>query len=279
MNIAEANLHRHLTRVVGPRDPVTSFDRLEEVGEYIADQFRRLGLEVSEERFRVEARFFRNVIGTLPGTSKEEILVVAHYDAVEGTPGADDNASGVAGLLEIGRALAQSRFRRTITLLATTLEECGYQGSLHHVREALRTRRPIRGVLDLEMIGYVGETQMAPPGVPAPPVGNFIGVVGNSPSAFLVETFREASRRFVPDLPVETLIIGGNGEELPMVRLSDHAPFWDAGFPAVMITDTSFLRNPHYHERSDTLETLNLPFLRKVAIATTYTAALLAERI
>ncbi len=277
MDISEAALHRHLTRIVGPRDLFTSFDRLEEVAEYIADQLRGLGLEVSEERFRVEARFFRNVLGILPGTSEEEILVVAHYDTVEGTPGADDNASGVAALLEIGRILAQSRFRRTLKLLATTLEEYGYQGSLHHVREALRKGRRIAGVLDLEMIGYVGETQMAPPGVPAPPVGNFIGVVGNHPSAFLVETFREAARRFVPDLPVETLIISGNGEELPMVRLSDHAPFWDAGFPAVMITDTSFLRNPHYHEPSDTLETLNLPFLQKVAMATMYTATLLAE--
>ena len=69
----------------------------------------------------------------------------------------------------------------------------------------------------------------------------------------------------------------GNGEDLPVVRLSDHAPFWDAGYPAVMITDTAFLRNPHYHQRTDTLETLDLPFLRNVAAATAVAAALLAD--
>jgi Zn-dependent M28 family amino/carboxypeptidase len=88
-----------------------------------------------------------------------------------------------------------------------------------------------------------------------------------------------SARRAVPALPVETLVVAWNGYLLPIVRLSDHAPFWDVGFPAVMITDTAFLRNPHYHQPSDTLDTLDLPFLTQAATATAAAAADLARPV
>lgn len=100
--------------------------------------------------------------------------------------------------------------------------------------------------------------------------------MGNRASRHLVEVYAEAVKRFVPDLPVETLIVEGKGERVPMVRWSDHAPFWDAGYPAIMITDTAFFRNPHYHQPTDTLDALDLPFLRRTASATAVAAATLS---
>lgn len=275
--ISESGARGHLERLIGPRDPFDGQAKMEAAADYIADVFQRFGLPVIEDRFRVEGRWFRNLVASLPGTSSDEqVMVVAHYDTVPDCPGADDNASGVAGLLEVAGALARHRFHKNLVFVAFALEEYGYPGSLHYVQQARDRRTAIAGVFDLEMIGYTSPVQTAPPGVPTPAVGDFIGVVGNRRSEGLVSLFKEGAARFVPSLAVEGLIVENNGEDLPVVRLSDHTPFWDAGYPAVMITDTAFLRNPHYHLGTDTLDTLDLPFLRKVAAATAVATALLA---
>ena len=275
--VSQSGVRRHLERLVGPRDPLAGQARMEAAADYIADAFRRCGLSVAEDRFRFEGQMYRNLIASLPGSSSDgHVLVVAHYDTVPDCPGADDNASGVAGLLEAAEALACNRFQKDLVFVAFALEEYGYPGSLHYVQQARARRATIAGVFDLEMIGYTSPMQAAPPGVAAPAVGDFIGVVANRHSEGLVSLFKGGAARFVPTLSVEGLIVEGNGEALPVVRLSDHAPFWDAGYPAVMITDTAFLRNPHYHLPTDTLETLDLAFLRNVAAATAVAAALLA---
>jgi Zn-dependent M28 family amino/carboxypeptidase len=226
----------------------------------------------------VDGQTFRNVVAAQPGVRapEEQVLIAAHYDTKPATPGADDNASAVAAMLEVSRILAGQRYGRTLLFVGFTLVEYGYGGSRRFVREAKRTGQSIVGVLDLEMVGFTAPTQRLPPGIRARTTGDFIGVVGNRKSRRLVETFVAAARQAASDLPVETLIVAWNGRLLPIVRLSDHAPFWDAGYPAVMITDTAFLRNPHYHQPSDTLETLDLPFLARVTRATAATAARLA---
>lgn len=275
--ISEDGVRRHLEHLVGPRDPFDGKAAMEAAADYIADAFRRLDLAVAEDAFRFEGHWYRNLVASLPGASSNgQVLVVAHYDTVPDSPGADDNASGVAGLLEVAGALSRHRFQRDLIFVAFALEEYGYPGSLHYVQRARDRHAAIDGVFDLEMIGYTSSTQTVLPGVPSPAVGNFIGVVGNRRSERLVSVFKDGADRFVPSLPVESLVVDGNGEDLPVVRLSDHAPFWDAGYPAVMITDTAFLRNPHYHLGTDTLDTLDLPFLRKVAAATAVATALLA---
>lgn len=275
---AEARIRRDLVALVGPRDPCAHLEALEAAGAYVAEQFRAAGLAVSEDAFSAEGRPFRNVIGTLreATASQEEVLVVAHYDTKPGTPGADDNASAVAAMLESARILAPMRFHRTLRFVGFSLEECGYLGSRHFARRARREGRRIVGVLDLEMVGYTSRKQRLPPGIRGRRTGDFIGVVGNKRSRALVEAFVASARRAVPSLPVESLVVAWNGYLLPIVRLSDHASFWDAGFPAVMITDTAFLRNPHYHRWSDTLDTLDLPFLAQVTRAVAATAADLA---
>jgi Zn-dependent M28 family amino/carboxypeptidase len=276
--VSEAGVTLHLERLVGPRDPYEGRAAMEAAADYIADCFARCGLEVLEDRFPFQGGSYRNLVARLPGASSDEqVLIVAHYDTVPDCPGADDNASGVAGLLAAAQALGRHRFQRELVFVAFALEEYGYPGSLHYVRRAKARRAAIAGVFDLEMIGYTSPTQIVPPGVRAPSVGNFIGVVANRRSERLVSLFQDGAVRYVPRLPVEGLVVEGNGEAFPAVRRSDHAPFWDAGYPAVLITDTSFLRNPHYHLSSDTLETLNLSFLRDVTAATTVSAALLAD--
>ncbi|HSB81692.1 MAG TPA: M28 family peptidase [Candidatus Methylomirabilis sp.] len=272
---SQKRLHADLLALIGPRDPHANLHALNAAADYVAMEFARCGLEVSEEPFEMEGRRFRNIVGTCAGTTaaEERILVVAHYDTKPGTPGADDNASAVAAMLEVARLLAPRRWQRTLQFVGFTLEEYGYQGSRRFARQAKREGRQILGVLDLEMVGYTSQSQRLPAGIRARTSGDFIGVVGNRRSRGLIDAFVESARQSVPTLPVETLIVTWNGRLLPIVRLSDHAPFWDAGFPAVMVTDTAFLRNPHYHEPSDTLETLDLPFLTQVTTATAATAA------
>ncbi len=130
-------------------------------------------------------------------------------------------------------------------------------------------------MISLEMVGFkttVPGSQSYPPYVDArqyPDTGDFIAVVGNEPSANLAQVLAEGMASSVPSLKVETLVVPGQGRNFKEVRLSDHSPFWDADIPAVMVTDTAFFRNPHYHQPSDTLETLDLEFILDNARAVT----------
>lgn len=277
-SISRDAIDKHLSALIGPRDPICSPGALEAAGDYVGQCLREAGLEVVEDPFIEDGQRFRNVVGTLRGTvdPDSQVLVIAHYDTVEGTPGADDNASAVAGMLEIARVLAGVRPPRTVRFVGFTLEEYGFRGSVRFARRAAAERQRILGVLDLEMIGFTSEEQGAPPGIPAPPRGDFIAVVGNARSRALVQAYAAAAKEVVPALPVQPLVLPGNGEGLPIARLSDHSSFWDAGYPAVMITDTAFLRNPNYHLPTDDRASLDLTFLTRVTAATAATAARLA---
>jgi Zn-dependent M28 family amino/carboxypeptidase len=188
-------------------------------------------------------------------------------------PGADDNASAVAALLELARWVGPyldklARFAARLQLAAYDLEESGFIGSLSHCRQLLRGLTPVSGMMSLEMLGYTDArpgSQQLPPELAGkyPDVGNFIGVCGNEDSRELIE-LTTASLKSIEGLPVESLAVPDRGEALPPTRLSDHSSFWDHGYPALMITDTSFMRNPHYHQQSDTADTLDYAFLAKV---------------
>lgn len=203
-----------------------------------------------------------------PLGSGPRFLVGAHLDSRPETPGADDNASAVAALLEIARHLPVNWPADPVLgleLAVFDLEEHGMLGGAQRAREIHDEGIDLRGMVSLEMLGYCdhrpGSQQLR--GL-YPDVGDFIGVVGNQDSERLIERFRAGLER-VRGLPVQSLAVPMNGLPVPETRLSDHSPFWDAGYPALMITDTSFLRNPHYHLPSDTLETLDLDFLAKVS--------------
>ncbi len=200
------------------------------------------------------------------------LCVGAHLDSRPDTPGADDNASAVATLLEIARLLGEdwpADAQLEVELVAFDLEENGMLGGREHARLAREAGTDLRGMISLEMLGYCDHrpnSQQLPRSLVGlyPDTGDFIAIIGNQNSTELIEVTRQGMAT-VDQLPVETLQVPENGTLLQATRLSDHSPFWDAGFSALMITDTSFLRNPHYHQPTDTLETLDFEFLYAVA--------------
>lgn len=272
----------HIRALEGVRHPVTAPEALERAADYITESLRSQGYEMTEHLFLDNGRPFRNIIATRHGLNhpQERVVVLAHYDTVEGSPGADDNASGVAVLLEIATVLARFGFERTVHFIAVSLEEnrkiddpgTGTRGSRALAIHARENGWDIEGVIVLESVAFAGDTvvQTVPAGItiPVPATGNFIAVVVNEMSKDLSDGFVRAVQRYRADLPHVVLAVPGKGEMLPDSRRSDHAPFWDEGFRAVMVTDTTNFRSPHYHRPTDTLATLNPEFTAKVCCAT-----------
>lgn len=268
----------HIKRVEGVRHPVTAPAALEQAGEYIARTLGALGYAVGKAHFEDSGSSFSNVLAAKAGTlsPQRRVLVVAHFDTVSGSPGADDNASGVAVLLEMATILRNIPLEKSVLFAGVNLEEnsdktvsgTGTRGSRALARMAREQGWEIDGVVVLESVAFAGDAvlQTIPAGVPpeVPKEGNFIAAIGNEASQSLVEGFGRAIERHGLHLPCVPLVVPGNGEILPDTRRSDHAPFWDHGFPALMLTDTTNFRNPHYHQPSDTLDTLNLPFAAEV---------------
>ena len=281
----------HIRALEGVRHPVTAPEALERAADYITESLRSQGYEMTEHLFLDNGRPFRNIIATRHGLNhpQERVVVLAHYDTVEGSPGADDNASGVAVLLEIATVLARFGFERTVHFIAVSLEEnrkiddpgTGTRGSRALAIHARENGWDIEGVIVLESVAFAGDTvvQTVPAGItiPVPATGNFIAVVVNEMSKDLSDGFVRAVQRYRADLPHVVLAVPGKGEMLPDSRRSDHAPFWDEGFRAVMVTDTTNFRSPHYHRPTDTLATLNPEFAAKVCCATAGTVLEMAR--
>lgn len=270
--VSSAELKKKLQYIVGERHPFTSPRHLSVVEDYIQREFKGYGLKVESDAFLYRGGSYRNVIGhTEAERNAPVVLLGAHFDSVAGTPGADDNASGVAVLLEAARILSGVRLQSKLLFCAFNLEEFNMIGSAHLARKLRAAGAMIRAMVSLEMVGFTDVRsggQRYPVGLRwfYPDRGDFIGIVGNWRSSLLLRHFARSMRQ-VRGLPVETLTVFGNGILLPQVRLSDHSPFWDLGYPALLITDTAFFRNPHYHGPSDTLETLNPDFMAKVCEA------------
>lgn len=281
----EFRLRTHLQVLVGERHPLSSPAHLQQAERYLYEQFSKLGLTVTTHEFEAMGGIYRNVIGVAHPPSKQgepvlpPLIVAAHYDTVPGSPGADDNASALAVLLDVAQRITQTLLSRPIHFIAFCLEEEDLLGSRAYVAHLTATRKPVQGAIILECVGYARDedgSQKIPPGVPiaVPTVGNFLAVIGNQSSSSLTMAVEQAMR---PHLPVLPLIVPGNGELLPDTRRSDHTPFWEHGFPAVMLTDTANFRNPHYHRPTDTIDTLNLDFMSAVADGLTAAIVCLTE--
>ncbi len=262
-------LRRNLQAIVGERSPFSGQRHLAEVESFIEKELASYGLAVESDTFPYRGKNFRNIVGRLSAQRGASLIILgAHFDSVEGTPGADDNASGLAVLLEAARLLSRARLRSELLFCAFNLEELNMIGSTYFAKKLKAAEVKVDAMISLEMIGYTDPrpgSQKYPIGLSwlYPERGDFIGVIGNWYSSSLLRRFTRQMRQ-VPGLPVETLSVPGNGGLVPAVRLSDHSPFWDLGYPALMVTDTSFFRNPHYHGPRDTLDTLNLDFMAKV---------------
>ena len=244
---------------------------------FIEREFASLGYEVQSQWYESDGRQVRNIIVEKRGEHPENasIIIGAHYDTVVGTPGADDNATGVAGLIEVSRLLKEHNNKRTIRFVAFPHEEPPYfythrMGSRQYARNLKESGENIFAMLALEMLGYAGEgfKQLYPAPLLRilgryPEDGNYIALVSNLRSTRVLSMVREAMRQR-GTVGVESLSAPGF---IPPLFLSDHSSFWKYGFPALMITDTAFLRNPHYHSSTDTANTLNYEFLANVVEA------------
>jgi len=280
--ISIENLKQHTRNIHFDRSPYDRYHELEQAAQYIRGEFLKMGMEVKEDLFQWQGRFYKNIVAEKRGmTSPDKVFILgAHYDTVPGSPGADDNASGIAVLLEVARNIQAARLGSTLKLVTFSLEEYDYAGSTHYVEDAREGEEEILGMISLEMVGFTSLKQNYPHYLNPkeyPNVGDFVGIVANDESKTLMERVRRSFRSYIPQLPSEFLLVPGNGEGMEEARLSDHSPFWDQGFPALMVTDTAFLRNPNYHLPSDTIETLDFEFMRKVAIGIFYSILDLAK--
>jgi len=278
--VSSDNLLRWVDELSGLRHGSENPAALEERAVVIEQLLGRFGLEVASQEVPFAGRAYRNLVATLPGREPQlpMLLLGAHYDGPSGSPGADDNASGVAVLLETARLLAGTAPRRTLKFVAFTLEEPQYIGrfligSRHYAELARRNGEDYAVALVLESVGYCDQregSQLLPPLVRVPGIsrGNFLAVIGNHRSRHYAEQFTQITARRAPHLPVipycaPPLV----ARFIPQLFLSDHASFWGQGYPALMLTDTVPLRNPHYHQPTDTPETLDATFLAGVALA------------
>jgi hypothetical protein len=238
---------------------------LDSVAQYIFDQLSLCCDTVYFQDFFVNGQKYRNVIGSLTNKNKESIVVGAHYDVAGDQDGADDNASGTAGLLELARMLSKDSLNRQIDFVAYSLEEPPYfrtnnMGSYIHAKSIQEEGKKIKGMICLEMIGYFDETKNSQ----HYPVG-FLKLFYGSKANFImvVQKFgngkfgRRVTRFMKRQELIRTKSFKGPSF-IPGVDFSDHLNYWKFGYSAVMITNTSFYRNKNYHQQTDKLETLDL---------------------
>ena len=273
LTVSPDRLYTHvamLAETFFPRN-YTHTENLDRTAEYVRNEFKQAGGLISEQPFEMEGKTYRNVIATFGPATSERIVVGAHYDACGELPAADDNASGVAGLIELAYLLGRSNLRLRLDLVAYTLEEPKFVdaggdglfrtvgGSAVHA-ESLRIQgAAVRLMLSLEMIGYFSDepgSQIYPNPIfrllyPSP--GNFALVVGRLQDFWLARKVTRAMRKASP-LPVYSL---NAPAWLKGVDWSDHYSYWKRNYPALMITDTAFNRNREYHKSGDTAQRLD----------------------
>lgn len=254
-----------LSADIGSRS-VYEYERLDAAKDYIITSLSAMGHKPELQTYLYEGKSFSNIIVTITGKDRprEVVLIGAHYDTYAGTPGADDNASGVAVLLELCRFLKSDQPGRTIKFVFFTLEEppvfrSEFMGSAVYADRAHEKGENIVAMLCLEMVGYYSD-QKGEQGFPLPlmrlfypTTPNFIAVVGNLGSRRLVYDVADSLRK-EGGVSAKTM---ATFSYFPGVDFSDHRSFWKHGYPAVMITDTAFFRNPNYHGETDTIETLD----------------------
>jgi len=272
----KTNLTTHISYLadeIGERN-VFAYESLQKTAQYIEDNFKKFRYEVQSQEFTVQMRKVRNLIAEIPGGAKaNEIVVIgAHYDTVYDCPGADDNSSGVAALLELARLLKESHPARTVRFVAFVNEEPPWfqtddMGSLVYAEQAHKLKENIVAAISIETIGMYSDakgSQQYPAGFKSlyPSKGDFIAFIGNVGSLGLVRdavrSFR-ASTRF----PSEGSAVPA---AIPGVGWSDQWAFWEQGYPAIMVTDTATFRNPNYHQPTDKPDTLDYDRMARVVL-------------
>lgn len=267
-----------------------SLAKLDSVRSFISDYFEGADFILTESKGVQNESAFQNIIGDKVGTNGDSIIIVgAHYDTVEGSPGGDDNTSGVAALMELAKCLEGLQFKKTIRLIAFDAEEMGLVGSRHYVKSDLTEAGKVSAYFNYDMIGYFSEannSQPFPEGMDAlfPEAykkvsadkfkGNFLLLMANNRSFPLATSFEKNANLYATGLKTLIINIPENGEMAPNIfRASDHASFWDAGVPALSIGDTGNVRNLNYHSAADIKSTISFKYIVQNLQATLATLA------
>ena len=261
-----------LTSVNPPRN-YRNPDSLNEIAGYIHDELARLDCKVKFQPYQVQGIEYKNVIASFGEGPGKRIIVGAHYDVYGDYPGADDNASAVAGLLETARLLNRNnaKLKSPVDFVAYTLEEppffdTEFMGSAIHARFLHDNNTTIKLMICFEMIGYYSD-QPNSQGFPLPGLslmypdkGNFIAVVGKFSQRKIVKRVKQLMKKYseIDVYPVAIPFLDA------LAGLSDQKSYWKYNYPAVMINDTSFFRNPNYHSETDTIDTLNFEKMGEV---------------
>jgi Zn-dependent M28 family amino/carboxypeptidase len=270
----KTNLTKHISYLageIGERN-VIAYEPLQKTEQYIKDNLTKLGYDVKSQEYVVQMRKVHNLVAEIPGGSRaREIVVIgAHYDTVYDCPGADDNTSGVAALLELARLVKDSHPARTVRFVAFVNEEPPWfqtddMGSLVYAEQAHKLNENIVAAVSIETIGMYSDaegSQQYPAGFKSlyPSKGNFIAFIGDLGSRGLI---RDAvgSFRATTQFPSEGSAVPA---AIPGVGWSDHWSFWQEGYPAIMVTDTAPFRNPNYHEPTDKPDTLDYDRMARV---------------
>jgi len=265
--IDTVSIRNHLEYITGTERPrnYRNIETLNRVAAYIRSVFEQYADTVYYQPFTVNGRIYKNVIAVFGNPDAGTIVVGAHYDVYDHQPGADDNASGVVGLLELAKLLKGKKLPYRLELVAYTLEEPPFfrtenMGSYIHAKSLHDSRREVYGMLSLEMIGYFDDrkkSQKYPLGIMSlfyGSRGDFITLVNKFSKGKFARRF---SRRFKKQRRIKTKRFTAPAF-VPGIDFSDHMNYWKFGYSALMLTDTAFYRNPHYHQAGDTVETLDL---------------------
>jgi hypothetical protein len=266
MNAKRESLYRHVEFLTAlrPFRNYKNLDSLEKVCCYLKAEFGTYGLQVVEQPFLADGAEYKNIIASYRPEKQRRMIVGAHYDVCGDQPGADDNASAVAGLLESARMVAEAQpdIEYRIDFVAYCLEEPPFyatnqMGSYIHAQSVSEIKNDLIGLINFEMIGYFhdGEQPYPAPGLRElyPEKANFIAVVGKRAYHDFNQKVYELMKT---DAGIDVQMI-----DLPMIEslagMSDQRSYWEFDIPALMINDTSFIRNPNYHQISDDIDTLD----------------------
>ncbi|HWY76991.1 MAG TPA: M28 family peptidase [Verrucomicrobiae bacterium] len=262
--ISSGHLREWVQKISVPRHYRAQPQMNEAIARWLADELRAWGYDVELQGS------LRNVVAWPRKKASEMVVVGAHYDSVPETPGADDNGSAVAALLGCAEACARMGTDAPVCFAAFNCEEDGMWGSAEFVANLKMMGRCVRVAHILEMVGFASTqpgSQRLPTGLPIriPDRGDFLGILANQTSGAHLEFILGQARAYSPELSVVGLEVPLGAEQmLPVLARSDHLPFWNENIPAVMWTDTSEFRNPHYHRMSDKPDTLDYAFLQRV---------------
>lgn len=237
---------------------------LNKVADFISHKFKLVSDSVTEQKFMVDNKAYKNIICSINTNKTERIIIGAHYDVCGDQNGADDNASGVAGLLELARLLKDKKMNYRIDFVAYTLEEPPYfatekMGSFIHAKSLFDNKIPVKGMISIEMIGYFSEKENSQ-NYPIPFLSSIYGNKGDFIT--IVQKFsagefaKSISKEILNNPSIRTIVFQGP-KSLPGIDFSDHRNYWHFGYSSIMITNTAFYRNNNYHEPTDNVETIN----------------------